>query len=194
MRGGLSRRTPWAAPHGPKSAAFRHKVGTRWRARCWYDANVCSLVWMGRSIRGGSVGVRRGGVSCVRSASRRRASSSASPRSCARPMTRVTGRPRAVPRVRSGWRSSRAATTAAPSTSRAPAARCAACRHSMRRSSSGALSLDQVAAAAQYATPDTDAELARIAVGRRRPRSRWRRARSPRPRCRMTRSSTSAAR
>ena len=32
--------------------------------------------------------------------------------------------------------------------------------------SSGALSLDQVAAAAQYATPDTDAELARIAVGK----------------------------
>ena len=32
--------------------------------------------------------------------------------------------------------------------------------------STGALSLDQVAAAAQYATPATDAELARIAVGK----------------------------
>jgi Domain of unknown function (DUF222)/HNH endonuclease len=32
--------------------------------------------------------------------------------------------------------------------------------------SSGALSLDQVAAAAQFATPETDAELARVAVGK----------------------------
>ena len=29
----------------------------------------------------------------------------------------------------------------------------------------GALSLDQVAAAAEFATPETDAELARVAVG-----------------------------
>jgi hypothetical protein len=32
--------------------------------------------------------------------------------------------------------------------------------------STGALSLDQVAAAAEYATPETDAELARVAVGK----------------------------
>src|SRR4029078_5625921 len=35
-----------------------------------------------------------------------------------------------------------------------------------RALSTGALSLDQVAAAAQYATPETDAALARVAVGK----------------------------
>jgi Domain of unknown function (DUF222) len=59
--------------------------------------------------------------------------------------------------------------------------------------STGALTLDQVAAAAEFATPGSDAELARLAVGKAPGRSRWRRARSPRPWSRTIRSSTSVA-
>jgi hypothetical protein len=44
----------------------------------------------------------------------------------------------------------------------------------------GVLSLDQVAAAAEFATPASDAELARLAVAGRPARSRWRRVRSSR--------------
>ena len=61
--------------------------------------------------------------------------------------------------------------------------------------SSGALTLDQVAAAAEFATPETDAELARIAVGKAAQRHRARRAHArPAHRWRTTRRSTSDAR
>ena len=48
-----------------------------------------------------------------------------------------------------------------------PATRCVSCPRSTR-ARPGALTLDQVAAAAEFATPASDAELARVAVGRRR--------------------------
>ena len=60
------------------------------------------------------------------------ARSRSSPRSCARPKTRVIGRRRAARRARSGSRSSVAATTAPPSASRAPARPCVACLRSTR--------------------------------------------------------------
>ena len=59
-----------------------------------------------------------------------------------------------------------AATTAPPRRSRAPAKRCASLPALDHALSTGALTLDQVAAAAECATPETDAELARIAVGK----------------------------
>ena len=68
--------------------------------------------------------------------------------------------------MRSGWRSSRAATTAAPSSITRTSSALRSLPALDQALSTGALSLDQVAAAAQYATPDTDAELARIAVGK----------------------------
>jgi hypothetical protein len=59
----------------------------------------------------------------------------------------------------------------------------------------GVLTLDQVAAAVAFATPETDAELARVAVGKARPaRSVWWRARSCRRRSRTTRRSTRGVR
>ena len=61
--------------------------------------------------------------------------------------------------------------------------------------STGALNLDQVAAAAEFATPESDAELARVALGKAPSAiSRLPRARSPRPRWRTTRRCMSVAR
>ena len=83
-----------------------------------------------------------------------------------RPMIVVTGGRRAARRVRSGSRRSRAATTASAVqiTQTSVALRSLpALDHAM---STGALTLDQVAAAAEFATPESDAELARVAVGK----------------------------
>ena len=92
-------------------------------------------------------------------------SSSGSRRSCARPTTTGIGRRRAVPRARSGWRRSqqRLPHRRAHHAHERGAASLPALDHAL---SSGALTLDQVAAAAEYATPATDAELARVAVGK----------------------------
>ena len=78
----------------------------------------------------------------------------------------MTGRPPAAPPARSGWRRSRAATTAPRCASRTPATalrELPALDHAL---STGALNLDQVAAAAEFATPESDAELARVALGK----------------------------
>ena len=78
---------------------------------------------------------------------------------------RIGGR-RAARRVRSGSRRSRAATTAraVQITQTSVALRSLpALDHAL---STGALTLDQVAAAAEFATPESDAELARVAVGK----------------------------
>jgi hypothetical protein len=91
----------------------------------------------GPSIRRLSAAVRRGGASCARFASARRATSSASRRSCAKSKTMMIGGRRAARRARSGSHRSAAATTALPRASRARALRCAACPHSMRRSAPG---------------------------------------------------------
>ena len=110
--------------------------------------------------------VRGVGVSWCRSSRSRRGLPSGSRRSCARPMTMVIGGRRAARRVRSGSRRSRAATTArAVQITRTSVAlrSLPALDHAL---STGALTLDQVAAAAEFATPESDAELARVAVGK----------------------------
>ena len=114
-----------------------------------------------------SVAARRAGASCARSASRRRASSSgvtqivreadddgdwqaAGCSSSAQWLAQVSQqRP---PQRRSGSRARASALRSLP-----------ALDHAL---STGALTLDQVAAAAEFATPETDAQLARIAVGK----------------------------
>ena len=68
--------------------------------------------------------------------------------------------------MRSGWRRSRAATTAA----RAGLAETAEALRELpaldQAFRDGDLTLDQVAAAAPFATPESDAEIARVAVGK----------------------------
>ena len=78
----------------------------------------------------------------------------------------VIGSRRAAPRARSGSRRSPAATTAAPRASRARASALRSLPALDHALSTGALTLDQVAAAAEFATPASDAELARLAVGK----------------------------
>ena len=151
---------------GPKVAAFRHNFGTLWWRGGWYCTNVCSPRWRGRSIRRASVVARRAGASCARSASSRRAWRSEPRRSCAKPTTRVIGSRRAALRARSGWRRSRAATTALPRGSRSTSSALRSLPALDHALSTGALTLDQVAAAAEFATPASDAELARVAVGK----------------------------
>ena len=76
------------------------------------------------------------------------------------------GRRRAAPRARSGWRRSQAATTARAKriTSTSEALRSLPALD--QALGAGVLTLDQVAAAAEFATPASDAELARVAVGK----------------------------
>ena len=78
----------------------------------------------------------------------------------------MTGARRAARRVRSGSRSSAAAITARPSASPSTGEALRALPAIDRAMSTGALTLDQAAAAAKHATPETDAEIARIAVGK----------------------------
>ena len=104
----------------------------------------------------------------VRCARRRPGSSSGSRSSSSRPMTRGDWRAAGCSSRRSGSRSSRVATTAPPyrSPTSSVALRSLPARSTTMRSAPGALTLDQVAAAAEFATPESDAELARVAVGK----------------------------
>ena len=117
-------------------------------------------------MRRSSVVVRGGGVSWCRSSRSRRGLPSGSRSSCVRPMTMLIGGRRAARRVRSGSRRSRSSDhrTAVRITQTSVALRSLpALDHAL---STGALTLDQVAAAAEFATPESDAELARVAVGK----------------------------
>ena len=78
----------------------------------------------------------------------------------------MIGTRRAAPRARSGWRRSPAATTARASASRSTSDALRSLPALDHALSTGALTLDQVAAAAEFATPASDAELARVAVGK----------------------------
>ncbi len=147
------------APYiGTISAHFVRSVAGRIRTYVRYS---------GRDGRSGARAASRGtparGARDLRAGAPR---SSGSQRSCARPTTAATGKRPAARPARSGSRRSPAATTAPPQriTQTSDALRSLpALDHAL---STGALTLDQVAAAAEFATPESDAELARVAVGK----------------------------
>ena len=135
--------------------------------RRWYHTNICSVHRRGRSIRRWSVIARRCGASCARSVSSRRGS------------TQRAHRDRARGRRRGDWKaagcSSQCAVARADHEQRLPHRRAhhanqrgtaRPARARPRASARARSTLDQVAAAAPLATPESDAEIARIAVGK----------------------------
>ncbi len=149
-----------------KVAAFRHNLGTLWRLAGWYDTNVCSPHWMGRSTRCGSGAARRAAASCAALCAQE-----------ARIKQRVTEIVREADDD-GDWQAAGCSSSAQwlaqlASSDYRSAARITRTSSALRSLpaldhalSTGALTLDQVAAAAQYATPASDAELARLAVGK----------------------------
>ena len=120
----------------------------------------------GRSGPGAAARGASSGAALARARRRRVCQQQRHARSCARPTTRRIGARQGARPARSGWRRSPAATTAPRCASRVPAMRCASLPALDHALSTGELTLDQVAAAAEFATPESDAELARVALGK----------------------------
>ena len=149
-----------------KSPAFWHILDTYLAGSAWYSTNRCSVLRRGRSTTRSSLSARPAGASCKRTSRSRRACSSA-PHELVREADDRGDWQAAGCSTSTQWLAQLSSSdyrTAHRITSTSDALRSLPALDEAM--STGALTLDQVAAAVPFATPESDAEIARIAIGK----------------------------